>query len=92
MRSASWCENKPRVEQMRRAPQNVRYADLTKVCEEHFGPVRQSGTSHAVYLTPWRGDPRLNIQEGEAGKAKAYQVRQVLAAIDRLTKEGTNDD
>jgi hypothetical protein len=29
----------------------------------------------------------VNIQEGESGKAKPYQVRQVLAAIDHLGKE-----
>jgi hypothetical protein len=28
------------------------------------------------------GDPRVNIQN-DKGKAKAYQVRQVLAAIDK---------
>jgi len=40
-------------------------------------------TSHAVFKTPWPGDPRVNIQESK-GKAKAYQVRQVLLAIDKL--------
>ena len=33
---------------------------------------------------PWPGDPRINMQEGESGKAKAYQVRQAVAAIDAL--------
>jgi hypothetical protein len=32
---------------------------------------------------PWPGDPRVNIQD-DSGKAKAYQVRQVLAAIKKL--------
>lgn len=72
------------LERMRSAPQNVRYADLAKVCEHHFGEPRQQGTSHAVYKTPWQGDPRVNIQCGKDGKAKAYQVRQVLLAIERL--------
>jgi len=35
---------------------------------------------------PWAGDPRINIQN-DKGKAKAYQVRQVLAAIERLALE-----
>ena len=69
---------------MRLAPQNVRYAELAAVCGHFFGMPRQQGTSHAVYKMPWPGDPRVNIQEGEAGKAKPYQVRQALAAIDRL--------
>ena len=41
------------------------------------------GTSHLIFKTPWQGDPRINIQE-DKGKAKAYQVRQVLLAIDKL--------
>jgi hypothetical protein len=45
------------------------------------------GTSHKVYKTPWQGDPRVNIQRGKTGNAKAYQVRQVLDAIDRLRAE-----
>lgn len=32
---------------------------------------------------PWPGNPRVNIQN-EKGKAKRYQVRQVLAAIAKL--------
>lgn len=70
------------VDAMRRNQQNVAYGDLHKVCEHYFGTSRQSGTSHAVFKTPWPGDPRVNIQN-DKGKAKAYQVRQVLKAIDK---------
>lgn len=72
------------LERLRKAPQNVEFADLAKVCDHYFGVPRQQGTSHRVYRTPWPGDPRVNIQRGNAGKAKAYQVKQVLAAIARL--------
>ena len=68
--------------QIRANPANIRYEDLAKVCEHYFGPPRTSGGSHAVYKTPWPGDPRVNIQN-DHGKAKPYQVRQVLAAIDK---------
>lgn len=71
------------LEQMRREPANTRFADLMKVCEEYFGKPRQHGTSHAIFKTPWAGDPRINIQD-DKGKAKAYQVRQVLLAIEKL--------
>ncbi len=71
------------LEQMRREPANVRFADLGKVCEEYFGKPRQMGTSHAIFKTPWVGDPRINIQD-DKGKAKPYQVRQVLLAIEKL--------
>lgn len=68
---------------MRREPANVRFGDLKKVCEEYFGKARQLGTSHAIFKTPWIGDPRINIQD-DKGKAKVYQVRQVLLAIEKL--------
>ena len=71
------------ITRLRQNPANVRYADLEKVCDALFGPPRRRGGSHAVYRTPWPGDPRVNIQD-DHGKAKAYQVKQVLAAIDRL--------
>ena len=71
------------VAQMKRNPKNIRFKDLCKVCDFYFGQPRQAGTSHRVYKTPWEGDPRINLQN-ESGKAKAYQVKQVLKAIDRL--------
>lgn len=72
------------LEQMRRAPSNVRFTDLCKVCEHYFGePIRsKSGSSHVRYKTPWQGDPRINIQDFK-GKAKEYQVKQVLEAVER---------
>ena len=69
--------------QMRREPSNVRFSELKKVCRHFFGDPRQDGTSHAVFKTPWIGDQRINIQDAK-GKAKPYQVRQVLLAIDKL--------
>lgn len=71
------------LELMRREPTNVSFENLKKVCTAYFGKARQGGSSHAIFKTPWAGDPRVNIQN-DKGKAKAYQVRQVLQAIDRL--------
>ena len=67
-------------------PQGVRYEDLCKVCDFHFGEARQRSSSHRIYRTGMAGAPLVNIQRGEAGKAKPYQVRQVLKAI--AEKEG----
>ncbi len=75
------------VHKMRRNPRGIRFQELCKVCDYYFGDARQAGSSHRIYKTPWRGDPRINIQN-DRGKAKAYQVRQVLKAIDRLETEG----
>ena len=74
------------LDQIGREPTNVRFADLLKLCEKFFGRPRQSGGSHVVFKTPWIGDPRINIQN-DKGKAKAYQVRQVLLAIEKLKEE-----
>ena len=69
--------------QMNTNPKGVRFNELRKICEYFFGKPRQSGGSHCIFKTPWPGDPRVNIQN-DKGKAKAYQVRQVLQAIQKL--------
>ena len=71
------------IEQMKYSPKDVRFSDLCKVCDHYFGKARQSGGSHRTYKTPWQGDPRINVQNHK-GRAKAYQVKQVLLAIERL--------
>jgi hypothetical protein len=71
---------------MRSNPSGVRFADICKVCDHFFGKARQSSGSHRVYKTPWIGDPRVNIQN-DKGKAKSYQVKQVIRAIERLEDE-----
>ena len=68
---------------LRNNPKGVRFADLVKVCDAYFGTPRRASGSHRVYRTPWPGDPRVNIQD-KRGKAKPYQVRQVLSAIEKL--------
>ena len=75
------------LKDMAKAPQNVRFFDLAEVCVHYFGAPRSKGTSHRVYKTPWQGDPRVNIQKGKDGKAKAYQVKQVLTAIKKLEEQ-----
>ena len=71
------------LDKTRRQPANVRFAELLKICKEFFGEPRHTGTSHMIFKTPWPSDPRVNIQNNK-GKAKAYQVKQVLSAIDKL--------
>lgn len=73
------------VRQMRTNPHDIRFGDLCIVCDYYFGAARQKGSSHRIYKTPWQGNPRINIQ----GKAKTYQVKQALNAIDIL---GVNYD
>jgi hypothetical protein len=69
--------------EMRNNPKGVRFADAVQVAVHFFGEPRQKGTSHKVFKMPWPGDPRINLQD-EKGKAKAYQVRQLLQAVEKL--------
>ena len=71
------------LRRLRANPRGVRFAELVAICDRFFGEPRQRGTSHRVYRMPWPGDPRVNIQN-DRGMAKAYQVRQVIRAIERL--------
>ena len=71
------------ISHMKRNPSGVRFKDLCTICDYFFGELRSSATSHRMYKTLWQGDPRINIQNHK-GKAKAYQVRQVLLALERL--------
>nr|WP_117427410.1 toxin HicA [Mycobacterium marinum] len=68
---------------MRENATRVDYQDLLMVCVEYFGVGRQRG-SHLIFKMPWPSDPRVNIQPGRDGRAKPYQVKQVLAAIEKL--------
>ena len=70
------------LDRMRNNPKGIRFADLCRVCEHYFG---------APYRMPWQGDPRVNIQN-DKGMAKAYQVRQVLKAIERLQNENSSSN
>jgi len=63
-------------------PKNVSFHDLLKVCEKHFGKPRIRG-SHHIFKTPWKGDPRINIQK-DSKMAKPYQVKMVKQALERL--------
>lgn len=75
------------VKKLENEAANTRFSFLLRVCGEFFGEPRING-SHHIFKTPWPGDPRLNLQMSK-GKAKPYQVRQVIAALARL--EGVRD-
>jgi hypothetical protein len=72
---------------MRANPSGIRFTDACRVATHHFGAPRTKGSSHHVWKMPWPGDPRVNLQRGEGGKAKAYQVRQLIQAIARQQQE-----
>ena len=74
------------LDRMRNNPAGVRFSEICRICDHYFGQARQASGSHRVYRTPWVGDPRVNIQNHK-GYAKAYQVRQVIKAMERLEAE-----
>ncbi|MGD9161210.1 MAG: toxin HicA [Desulfobacteraceae bacterium] len=74
------------LKNMRQNPQNIRFNDMCKICDYYFGEPRQKGTSHRIYKVNWIYPPLINIQ-GHKGKAKEYQVRQVVWAINKLEEE-----
>jgi hypothetical protein len=70
------------LESLRNNPKNVRFSDACNVAESFFGKPRVVG-SHHVYTT--KTGLRVNLQPGKDGKAKSYQVEQLLEAIDAAT-------
>lgn len=70
------------IERLKAQKNNTRFADLARVCQERFGRERIKG-SHHIWKTPWRGDPRLNLQEVK-GNAKPYQIEQVIDVLEKL--------
>jgi hypothetical protein len=68
---------------MQQNSKDVRFSELCRICDHFFGEPRQKKSSHRIYKTSWQGDPRVNIQNNK-GKAKSYQVKQVLWAIEKL--------
>ena len=61
---------------------NIRFVRLVTIAKTFFGSPRIKG-GHYIFKTPWPGDPRINLQK-EKGKAKYYQVRQVITALEKL--------
>ena len=74
------------LDAMRSNPRHTRFADASRVAEHYFGCPRVHG-SHHVFKTPWPGDPRVNIQNRD-GMVAPYQVRQLIAAIERVVDDG----
>jgi hypothetical protein len=70
------------IAELERERGNTRFSRLIRICEEYFGAARVKG-SHHIFKTPWPGDPRLNLQS-DKGKAKPYQIEQVIAALKKL--------
>jgi len=65
--------------------QGTRFDRLVAIVTAFWGAPRTSG-SHFVWKTTWQDQPVINLQK-EKGKAKSYQVRQVIVALRRYAEE-----
>lgn len=64
-------------------PENLRFNELCQLAEAYgFVFSRQKG-SHSIYKRP--GQMSVMTFQDDRGKAKAYQVKQLLAAIDEIS-------
>ncbi|OCC16579.1 toxin HicA [Dissulfuribacter thermophilus] len=74
-----------RLERIKRNPKDVKFTDLVSILLHYgFVEVRSKG-SHRIFKHPsWNGI--LTLQEIR-GKAKPYQVRQAIKAIEEVKHE-----
>lgn len=86
------------LEKAKNSPSNLRFTEICKLAED-YGWVfrRQNGTSHRIYGNPALGAKIgnfMNFQEGDGGKAKESQVKQLLNAIEShdLDKEENDNE
>ncbi len=77
------------LEKARNSPNNFSFAEICELAEcNGFVFQRQSG-SHVIYEHPTLGieNNRIVNFQNFKGKAKAYQVRQLLKAVSKLKDE-----
>jgi hypothetical protein len=71
------------IKELEGKEKNTRFERLVSICTKAFGEPKVVG-SHHIFKMPWPGDPRINIQSAQGGKAKSYQVTQVIEALKKL--------
>jgi hypothetical protein len=71
------------LEGARGNPEGVLFADALRLAEHYFGEPRIKG-SHHIFVS--HTGLAANLQPRKDGKAKGYQVEQLLAAIDEHLK------
>jgi predicted RNA binding protein YcfA (HicA-like mRNA interferase family) len=65
---------------------NVRFADVLRLAEAFGFVLKRVRGSHHVLIHPTLPDA-LNLQPGADGKAKPYQLRQLVALVERYGLE-----
>ena len=66
-----------------KSPRSLTFAEACDLAEAHFGPARQGSGSHvAIYKMPWQREIQVT-----GSKAKEYQVKQLIKAIDKKKED-----
>jgi len=73
------------LEHARRSPTNLRFSELCRLAECYGFVHDRTKGSHAIYKHP--DVQQVQNFQDHNGKAKAYQVRQLVNAIDELLSE-----
>jgi len=75
-----------REEAIRKNTKNVRFEELIAwLLSEGFEERKRTGTSHRVFSHP-KLHGNLPLQD-DNGKAKSYQVRQAILAVDKVREQ-----
>jgi predicted RNA binding protein YcfA (HicA-like mRNA interferase family) len=76
-----------RLEAIRNNPKDVRFDDLC-ACAASYGFIHdRTAGSHHIYRHEQPPHRMLDLQPGKDGKAKEYQVKDFLAALDDIFPE-----
>jgi len=71
------------LEKARNSPENIRFRDIWKLAEACGFALDRINGSHHIFVHP--DLPELVNLQDDNGKAKAYQVRQLIKLIDKYT-------
>lgn len=74
------------LEKARNNPRGLRFSELTRLAESYGFYLDRQGGSHAVYKHKGLG-VSIPLQPDKNGKAKGYQVKQLLDAIATISEE-----
>ena len=75
------------LQKARNNPAGLRFTELEKLAQCYgFYLDRQNASSHRIYKAEGRAE-RLNLQPRKDGKAKDYQVLQLLRLIQKIEGE-----
>ena len=76
-------KNQKRLERLKQRRNNLRFGELTTAAESVGFYLDHVTGSHHIYRHPDLHDERLNLQAEHGGRAKPYQVDQLLRIVRR---------